>query len=103
MNLNNLKSLSYLFWPKYIRAKKDKVLTKAIKYHPVVELLVNSVIYDYFCLRNLLFERKSQLIALKKTKRLYFTFIYKKMLIIKKIIPRTTATIDPSTNKSFHV
>ena len=68
MNLNNLKSLSYLFWPKYIRAKKDKVLTKAIKYHPVVELLVTSVIYAYFCLRNLLFERKSQSIALKKLK-----------------------------------
>ena len=26
-------------------AKKDKVLTKAIKYHPVEELLVTSVIY----------------------------------------------------------
>ena len=28
---------------------------------------------------------------------------FKKMLIIKKITPRTTVTIAPSTNKSFHV
>jgi len=32
------------------------VLTKAIKYHPVEELLVTSVIYFDFCRRNLLFE-----------------------------------------------
>ena len=60
------KSISYLFWPKYTKAKKDKVLTKAIKYHPVEELLVTSVIQFYFCRYNLLFERKSQLIAIKK-------------------------------------
>jgi len=44
------------------------VLTKAIKYHPLEELLVTSVIFPDFCWRKLLFERKSQLIALKKLK-----------------------------------
>ena len=68
MNFNNLQSLSYLFWPKYIKAKKDIVLTKAIKYHPVEELLLTSVIYYDFYRNYLLFERKSQLIALKKLK-----------------------------------
>ena len=56
MNLNNFQSVGYLFWPKYIKAKKDIVLTKAIKYHPVEELLVTSVINSDFCLNNLLFE-----------------------------------------------
>ena len=68
MKLNTYQSLSYLFWPKYIKAKKDNVLTKAIKYHPVEELLVTSVISSHFCRRKLLFVRKSQLIALKKLK-----------------------------------
>ena len=68
MNLNNLPSVCYLFWPKYINAKKDIVLTKAIKYHPIEEWLVTSVIYSDFYRRNLLFELKSQLISLKKTK-----------------------------------
>ena len=40
-----IKSELYFFWPKYIKAKKDIVLTKAIKYHPVEELLVTSAIY----------------------------------------------------------
>jgi len=44
------------------------VLTKAIKYHPVEELLVTSVIYFDFGRRNWLFERKLQLIALKRLK-----------------------------------
>jgi len=55
MNLNNLSKYIYLFWPKYIKAKKDIVLTKAIKYHPVEELLVTSVIILIYR-RNLLFE-----------------------------------------------
>jgi len=37
MNLNNLLNYALSFFPKYISAKKDKVLTKAIKYHPVEE------------------------------------------------------------------
>jgi len=45
MKLNTYQSLSYLFWAKYIKAKKDRLLTKAIKYHPVEELLVTSVIF----------------------------------------------------------
>ncbi|KGF89770.1 hypothetical protein EU92_1560 [Prochlorococcus marinus str. MIT 9107] len=44
--------MSYLFWPKYTKAKKDKVLTKAIKYHPVEELLVTSVIKVDFYQKN---------------------------------------------------
>jgi len=44
------------------------VLTKAIKYQPVDELLATSVIYFEFVWRNWLFERKLQLIALKKLK-----------------------------------
>ena len=40
---------------------------------------------------------------IKKTKRMEVTFIYRKKLIIKKIIPRITVTIAPSTNKSFQV
>ena len=68
MILKIFQGVLYFFLPKYIKAKKDKVLTRAIKYHPVEELLVTSVIYFDFPWRNLLFERKSQLIAIKKLK-----------------------------------
>ena len=43
-------------WLKNLMSEKDKVLTKAIKYHPVDELLVTTVIYSEFCRRHLLFE-----------------------------------------------
>ena len=39
----------------------------------------------------------------KKIKRIKVIFIYKKILIITKIIPNNTAKIAPSTNRSFHV
>ena len=78
------------------------MLTKAIKYHPVDELLVTSVIYfDLF--EEFIILVKIKIDNIKKTKRMYVTFIYRKMLIIKKIIPRNTVTIAASTNKSFHV
>jgi len=47
MNLNSLSKFILSFLAEIIKAKKDKVLTKAIKYHPVEELLVTSVIYFY--------------------------------------------------------
>ena len=65
MNLNTLQKSKLYFFAKYINAKKDKVLTKAIKYHPVEELIVTSVIYSDYYRRSLLFEKKLQLIALK--------------------------------------
>jgi len=54
--LKIFQGVLYFFWPKYIKAKKDKVLTKAIKYHPLEELLLTSVIYSDSYRRNLLFE-----------------------------------------------
>ncbi len=44
LNLNNLSKFTLYFFGR-IKAKKDRVLTKAIKYHPVEELLVTSGIY----------------------------------------------------------
>ena len=78
------------------------MLTKAIKYHPVEELLTTSVIY-FDLSEELIIWVNITIDIIKKTKRMYVTFIYRKMLIIKKIIPRTTVTTAPSTNKSFHV
>ena len=59
--------VSYFFWPKYIKAKKDKVLTKAIKYHPVEELLVTSVIY-FDLLEEFIICVKITIDIIKKTK-----------------------------------
>ena len=78
------------------------MLTKAIKYHPDEELLTTSVIY-FDLSEELIIWVNITIDIIKKTKRMYVTFIYRKKLIIKKIIPRTTVTIAPSTNKSFHV
>ena len=44
-SLNNLKNKFSEGKQNFSKAKKDKVLTKAIKYHPVEELLVTSFIY----------------------------------------------------------
>ena len=78
------------------------MLTNAIKYHPVEELLTTSVIY-FVLSEELIIWVNITIDIIKKTKRMEVTFIYRKKLIIKKIIPRTTVTIAPSTNKSFHV
>ncbi len=78
------------------------MLTKAIKYHPVEETLTTSVIYFDLSVELIIWVNIT-IDIIKKTKRMNVTFIYRKKLIIKKIIPRTTVTIAPSTNKSFHV
>ncbi len=74
---------SIFFGRNKLRLKKDNVLTKAIKYYPIDELLVTSLIYFDFCLRNLLFERKSQLISLKKIKGCKLRSFIKKCLLSK--------------------
>ena len=70
MKLNTYQSLSYLFWPKYIKAKKDNVLTKAIKYHPVEELLVISAIYSDSASEELIICEKIVMDNIKNIKRI---------------------------------
>ena len=43
-------------WLRNLMSEKDKVLTKAIIYNTLEELLLTSVIYSDSCRRNLLFE-----------------------------------------------
>ena len=91
------------FFPKYIKAKNESVLTIAIKYQPDVELLEISVtgyvefagdfniLEEIICITN------------RTNKFILWIFIYIKILTMRKIAPITTDIIAPSTNKSFHV
>ena len=93
----------YFVFPKYIKAKKEIVLTIAIKYQPEDELLeISDIYYEDFSEDLTIWEKISNE-ANKNIKSIYVMFIYRNILTMRKIIPTTTATIAPSTNKSFHV
>ena len=100
---NNGLILVIFFFPKYIKAKNEIVLTIAIRYQPDDELLEISVIYyGDFSVDLTIWENISKEDN-KNIKSIYVMFIYRNILTMRKIIPITTAIIAPSTNKSFHV
>jgi hypothetical protein len=101
--IKNLINAVYFVFPKYIKAKKEIVLTIAIKYQPDDELLEISDIYFVDFSEDLTIWEKISNEANKNIKSIYVMFIYRNILTMRKIIPITTATIAPSTNKSFHV
>ena len=95
--------IGYLFFPKYIKAKNEIVLTIAIRYQPDDELLeISCIYYGDFSVNLTIWENISNE-ANKNIKSIYVMFIYRNILTMRKIIPITTAIIAPSTNKSFHV
>ena len=81
----------------------ENVLTINIRYQPDEELLEISDIYYGYLSEDLIISEKINNEDNKKIKSMYVMFIYRNILTIRKIIPITTAIIDPSTNKSFHV
>ena len=93
----------FIFFPKYIKARNEIVLTIAIRYQPDDELLEISDIYYGDLSEDLIISEKINNEANKNIKSMYVMFIYRNILTIRKIIPITTAIIAPSTNKSFHV
>jgi hypothetical protein len=101
--IKKLINAVYFVFPKYIKAKKEIVLTIAIKYQPEDELLEISDIYFVDFSEDLTIWEKISNEANKNIKSIYVMFIYRNILTMRKIIPTTTATIAPSTNKSFHV
>ena len=102
IKISELK-ITYCFFPKYIKARNEIVLTIAIRYQPDDELLEISDIYCGDLSEDLMISEKINNEANKNTKSMYVMFIYRNILTIRKIIPITTAIIAPSTNKSFHV
>ena len=70
MNKTIFVELNYLFCPKYIKAKNENVLTKAIKYQPDDELLVNSDIYLVYLSECLIILEKIMIDIIKRTKRM---------------------------------
>ena len=52
---------------------------------------------------NLIISEKITIEKIKTIKRMQVMFIYRKIIFTKNIATITTATIAPSTNKSFHV
>ena len=88
---------NYFFFPKYIKAKNETVLTIAIKYQPDVELLEISDIYFVDFSDELIISGDIS------NESKFLIFIYKNRLTTKKITPNTIVIIAPSTNKSFHV
>ena len=103
IKISELKSFIYFFFPKYIKARNEIVLTIAIKYQPDDELLEISDIYYEDLSEDLIISEKINNEANKNIKSMYVMFIYRNILTIRKIIPITTAIIAPSTNKSLHV
>ena len=79
------------------------VLTIAIRYQPDDELLEICEIFYGDLSEDLIISEKINNETNKNIKSMYVMFIYKNILIIRKIIPTTTAIIAPSTNRSFHV
>ena len=98
MNYNYL-----FFFPKYIKARNEIVLTIAIRYQPDDELLEISDIYYGVLSEDLIILEKINNEANKNIISIYVIFIYRNILTKRKIIPIATAIIAPSTNKSFHV
>ena len=101
MKISELKFT--FFFSKYIKARNEIVLTIAIRYQPDDELLEISDIYYGDLSEDLIISEKINNEANKNIKSMYVMFIYRNILIIRKIIPITTAIIAPSTSKSFHV
>ena len=92
-----------IFFQKYIKAKNEIVLTIAIRYQPDDELLEISDIYFGDLSEDFIISEKINNEVNKNIKSIYVMFIYRNILTMRKIIPITTTTIAPSTNKSFHV